>query len=48
MWILLVDDSETMLSMTRSVVAAMGAHRIEEARNGQEAARPSARGSSPS
>ena len=37
MRILLVDDSQTMLSMTRSVVAAMGSHQIEEAANGQEA-----------
>lgn len=37
MRILLVDDSQTMRSITRSVLAAIGPHEVEEAGDGREA-----------
>ena len=37
MRVLLVDDSQTMRSITRSVLATLGHHEIEEAADGREA-----------
>ena len=37
MRILLVDDSQTMRSITRSVLCTIGAHEVEEAGDGREA-----------
>jgi two-component system, chemotaxis family, chemotaxis protein CheY len=37
MRILLVDDSQTMRSITRSVLATIGPHQVEEAGDGREA-----------